>query len=224
MRSVIDKLKSQQGASLLIVLLFFLICAMVASSLLMAAVSNAGKTRSRQQENQRYLAVSSALQLICDDISNAVYYGQYEMQQQEKDGIVKDVYKQQEGEYTGDLKSVLVEDFDSIFALQMRDDIELLYKDVYDRHETEVKSGTLAVHKLTVTPQSGTAFDVYVKIELEFKDNFCIYVTASLEDYVMQAEMTATATVPTLNTVAIPGHGAYKSSMMTWKIGWIIKS
>ena len=59
------------GASILLALLFFLVCAMVGASVLMAAASNAGKSRSSREEQQKYLTLSSAMQLVCDESSTA---------------------------------------------------------------------------------------------------------------------------------------------------------
>lgn len=77
MRKLIQKLHSQHGASILLALLFLLACMMVAASVLMAAVSNAGKIRSNYEEQQRYLALSSALRLVAGEIENAEYTGKY---------------------------------------------------------------------------------------------------------------------------------------------------
>ena len=72
------KMKTCRGASILMALLFLLVCMLVASSVLMAAASNSGKLRSNQQEQQKYLALSSALRLVCDELTAAEYTGQYE--------------------------------------------------------------------------------------------------------------------------------------------------
>lgn len=77
MRKLIQKLHSQHGASILLALLFLLACMMVAASVLMAAVSNAGKIRSNYEEQQRYLALSSALRLVAGEIEKAEYTGKY---------------------------------------------------------------------------------------------------------------------------------------------------
>ena len=44
---------------------------MVSASILMAAVSNAGKLRSGQEEQQRYLTLASALRLVCDELTES---------------------------------------------------------------------------------------------------------------------------------------------------------
>jgi len=71
------KLNSSRGASILIALLFLLLCMMVAASILMAAASNAGKLQSNRKEHQKYLILSSALQLVADELEEAVYTGKY---------------------------------------------------------------------------------------------------------------------------------------------------
>ncbi len=77
MKKLTQKLHSQRGASILLALLFLLVCMMVAASVLMAAVSNAGKIRSNYEEQQRYLALSSALRLVAGEIEKAEYTARY---------------------------------------------------------------------------------------------------------------------------------------------------
>lgn len=73
MKRAAEKLNSRRGASLLLALTFVLVCVMVGISILSAAASNAGRTRSNHEEQQLYLSLSSALQLVADDMSNASY-------------------------------------------------------------------------------------------------------------------------------------------------------
>nr|WP_325212807.1 hypothetical protein [uncultured Oscillibacter sp.] len=79
MRKLNGKLRSQSGASILLALLFLLVCMMVGASVLMAAVSNAGKIQSNYEEQQRYLALSSALRLVSDQLERAQYRGRYQI-------------------------------------------------------------------------------------------------------------------------------------------------
>lgn len=109
MKGIGEKLKSQRGASILLALLFFLLCAMVGASVLMAAASNAGRSRSSREEQQKYLTLSSALQLVCDELTAAEYTAKYEFESivhtkkdKDKDGneIEKEVYDYTEHKYT----------------------------------------------------------------------------------------------------------------------------
>lgn len=77
MKRLYKKMHSQEGASILLALLLFLLCAMVAASILAAAVSNAGKNKSNQIEQQKYLTLTSALQLVCDELEQIEYTGKY---------------------------------------------------------------------------------------------------------------------------------------------------
>lgn len=72
-----EKLNSQRGAAILLALLLFLVCCMAAASVMAAAVSNAGKTRSSSVEQQKYLTLSSAIQLVADELERAEYTGRY---------------------------------------------------------------------------------------------------------------------------------------------------
>lgn len=71
------KLRSESGASILLGLLIFLVCVMVGSSVFAAAASNAGKAKSNRVEQQKYLTLSSAIQLVADEIQQADYTGRY---------------------------------------------------------------------------------------------------------------------------------------------------
>lgn len=73
MKQLREKLHSQNGASILLALLFLLVCMMAAASILMAAVSNAGKIRSNYEEQQQYLALSSAIRLVSSQLERAAY-------------------------------------------------------------------------------------------------------------------------------------------------------
>lgn len=77
MEPIREKLRSESGASILLALLFFLLCAMVGASVLMAAASNAGKSRSGREEQQKYLTLSSAMQLVCDELTSAKYTAKF---------------------------------------------------------------------------------------------------------------------------------------------------
>ena len=77
METLKKKWNSRRGASILLALLFLLVCMMAGASILMAAASNAGKIRSNQEEQQKYLTVSSALNLLCDELESVEYVGIY---------------------------------------------------------------------------------------------------------------------------------------------------
>ena len=66
-----------QGASILLALLFLLVCMTAGASVLMAAASNAGKIKSNKVEQQKYLVLSSALTLLCDELTGVEYVGAY---------------------------------------------------------------------------------------------------------------------------------------------------
>lgn len=81
MKRLSKKLHSERGVSLLLAMLMLLVCMMVAASILAAAASNAGKYRSNRTEQQKYLTLSSAIQLIADEIQHvdSRYTGKYKL-------------------------------------------------------------------------------------------------------------------------------------------------
>lgn len=68
MNPMTRKLKSRRGASILIALLLFLLCAFVGGAVLVAAYQNASRSTALRREQQNYLAVSSAAQLLKDEV------------------------------------------------------------------------------------------------------------------------------------------------------------
>lgn len=73
------KLINENGASLVLTMLFMLVCIMVGGSIILAAVANASKSKGNEQERQAYLALSSALRVVAEDICDAEYYGKYNL-------------------------------------------------------------------------------------------------------------------------------------------------
>ena len=231
------KLRSQRGASLLLALLFLFLSSMVSASILMAAVSNAGKHRSNLTEHQTYLAISSAVSLLCDELGSSSYSGRYSYQEYTQiitgaDGSETSQtirrFRQEPGTYThadpgseGYLKELLLDDFDALFAAQIQE--QLQGKDITIE---ALRSGVLSPHELTLTPDTGTALDdLPVTVTLEMTDAYAMYLTARLGDYEIQAELTpVSSSIPALpaELPATEHYQTYSTDPMQWKIGWII--
>lgn len=71
------KLSSQDGASILLAMLLLLLCIMVGSSIMAAAMSNAGKNKGNREAQQEYFMVKSAIELVCGELKNIEYKGEY---------------------------------------------------------------------------------------------------------------------------------------------------
>ena len=233
------KLQSQRGASLLLALLFLALCSLVSATILMAAVSNAGKARSNLREHQSYLALSSAVDLICDEIVRSEYQGRYHYEEEIIETPVEDPetgeetgevttttyyhFTQQEGSCTykgadteSQLTGLLKKDLDTLFARQIESTL--------DRGKfatlTLQRGGTFN-HTWKVYPQTGTALDENeVEVQLKVvKESYAIELTAQLDGYQLQAELT-----PSTNRPSLPGtlsQGDNKTEPLQWKVGWI---
>lgn len=68
MERIRGKLHSRTGASMLIALLFFLVVMTVGVVVLTAASANAGRVKRNRDEQQKYLAVASAAEMVKEDI------------------------------------------------------------------------------------------------------------------------------------------------------------
>lgn len=202
-----NKLNSRRGASILLALLFLLFCMMVASSILAAAVSNAGKIRSSREEQQKYLTLSSALRLVCEELAGAAYCGQYGYVKEEvyrpepgADGTETEVldhyrytYTQLEGKFTCGLNSAASPDI-----LPLVHDLDLLFMKNFVLPEAEKKPGdeyefqTLSEpqmvprgpHILTLTANAGgdagPGFSETVTVSVEIRPAGVIRLTAAL--------------------------------------------
>ena len=225
-----QKLHSRRGASFLLALLFFLICALAASSVLMAAASNAGRSRSARAEHQRYLTVSSAVRLLCDELTDCQYVGRYDYWEvpiyEEVDGQQvlrgwRRYLEQETGtyQYTGG--------GDAQFAPLLRDDFDYLFSKKFERYVGQLTSVTTLSgltapqpHVLTVTPNSEVeALDSQpVTVTLEVQDDYSIHLTAALDGFTMTAELARDSSEPDLPS-AFPGSG--QTVPAAWRLGWI---
>ena len=233
------KLQSQRGASLLLALLFLALCSLVTATILMAAVSNAGKARSNLREHQSYLALSSAVDLICDEIVRSEYRGKYHYREEiietpvenpetgeETGEVITTTYyhfTQREGSCThkgadteSRLTGLLKKDLDTLFARQIESTL--------DRGKfatlTLQRGGTFA-HTWKVHPQTGTALDKK-EVEVQLKvveESYAIELTAQLDGYQLQAELTPSTNRPSLPNPLPTGESRTES--LQWKVGWI---
>ena len=187
MKRLREKLHSQSGMSILLALLMFLVCAMVAASVLGAAASNAGKIRSNQVEHQKYLTLSSAIRLICDELERAEYIGKYQVYEWDTPAETNDkgniiipakyyfYVKQIPGEYScGDLTAQLPlgKELDAIFGEQFN-------KLGYEKLTANIEASQVT-HRLTVAlpdgldgypypkaPDNPTAYEVPKEVTVE---------------------------------------------------------
>lgn len=68
MQAIRNKLKTQKGASITFALLLFLVCAVISSVVIVAATTAAGRMSQLPQMDQRYYAVTSAANLLKNEI------------------------------------------------------------------------------------------------------------------------------------------------------------
>lgn len=71
MRQIKEKLRGRRGASLLYALLLLLLASMVSVSILTAATTAVRRLNDDRDEEQEYLSLSSAAQLVAKDIENS---------------------------------------------------------------------------------------------------------------------------------------------------------
>lgn len=249
MKGLRNKLKDQCGASILLALLFFLLCSMVGSSVLMAAMSNAGKVRSNREEQRKYLLLSSALRLVCDELTSAEYYGQYQYKTEtwtetvDIEGVetsiqhIRYTYTQISGDFQCGLSK----------ALPLTDELDLIFAPQFSGSRTQTEG--LTVSHYVYTPLNGSfasgehelilrvdAPEVegldkpenMVTVKARLDQDLRIRLTAALgteEDgyiYTMEAQLTGRGSL----ALAAPGSaadGAQQAGPVTWALEWIAK-
>lgn len=229
------KLSDQKGASMLLALLFLLICVTAAASILVAAAANAGKNRSNLAEHQTYLALSSAVSTLCDELNRSEYRGQYRYWEtqypiENDDGTITTIteyhFEQLDGAYThtgsesqGYFREILLKNLDALLAWEIENRLggsgfkTLILK----------PTGVPSEHTLTLTPDTGTELDTgTMTIQMKVQSTYAIYVTAWLNDvavYKIEAELTPDASAPTLP--ASLEQGTFLTAPMKWRLGWI---
>ena len=78
MSAVKNKIKDRRGASITFALLIFLVCSMVSIAVVVAGSAAAGRMSQRAETDQRYYAVTSAVELLCDDFKGKTVTVEYE--------------------------------------------------------------------------------------------------------------------------------------------------
>lgn len=160
MKRLREKWASGRGASILLALLLMLVCVMVAASVLMAAMSNAGKARGSREEQQKYLTLSSAMTLVCDQLAQSEYRGRYTYSKQEimktiehSDGSTSQVhdywqhtYEQQPGEFQCGLNGSVAAEI----VLPLANDLDHSFAQGFQKSDS-------ADHRYTCKKLDGTA-------------------------------------------------------------------
>lgn len=222
-----DKLKNQSGASMIIALLFFLLCAMIGSSVLMASASNMGKSRSNEEQHQTYLALSSAVRLICDDIANSTYTGKYTYTVtttgEGDDKKTTTSLTQQDGTYSGKLSDMILSALDGMTGTGIKNKFETQVNSLNVKNETATDF-KFKVQPQDVQIQEGETIKIGdVDMELKIETSYSIYIKATVKndgedgDYVVYAELT-----PKDNTdISDSLNEGSNTHTINWELGYI---
>ena len=68
MKRLVNKLRSNGGATILFAILVFMLCALVGTAALTAAAANSGRYTHIKAEQQAYLSMASAVNLMRDEL------------------------------------------------------------------------------------------------------------------------------------------------------------
>ncbi len=112
------KLKSDRGASIIIALLVLLVCATAGAAALTAAGANAGRYTHMRRDQQRYLAVSSAVKLVRSELADRSFSATATLNETVDPETLERVYqlKSEDGvSYTGVFSDWLLGDLRACF-------------------------------------------------------------------------------------------------------------
>lgn len=250
METLRKKWNSSRGASILMALLFLLVCMMVGASILMAAVSNAGKLKSNREEQQKYLTLSSALNLICDELTSATYSGDVESKPVTvpavtgEGGIVISPsytyteYTQKPGKITQG--SPVGSDFELNEVLPLRLELDRLFAETFpssggglyqddDKYYplADDKTAPLTEHelKLTVdTPNveglSGEKNQVTIRLKMERSHSIGVTATLGKPD---EDGYVYTMKAWLVSSGEKPNMKEKKAGSLSWTVDWIVK-
>ena len=91
------KITSERGASITFALLIFLVCSMVSIAVVIAGTTAAGRMSQRAETDQRYYAVTSAVELLCDDFKDKTVTVEYNREVKESPDAVSAVTITEDG-------------------------------------------------------------------------------------------------------------------------------
>lgn len=208
MRTLQAKLNSQRGASLLLALLFFLIALLVGASILMAAASNGGKLKSNVDEQQAYLTLSSAMQLVADELDGATYTGKYQYTRTgrgSRNRPYSHIYTQRQGECTSQFLTSFLPEMEQNFSEVCKGKVpQSNNQNTYEWKPLSTTAMGLPRTETVTLQVSGGADDKYraitaetVKVELAMNNDFSIQARATITEgsftgYSMVAEFHVT--------------------------------
>lgn len=232
-------------------MLFLLICILVTVSVSMASLSNVGKIRGNLAEQQKYLTLSSALRLVCGQLTGTgcQYQGRYSYhyipEETDDDGNVtqeeRRIYRQLEGGFqcglnqTANVILPLVNDLDALFARNFKP-LPGQGGSAYEFTPLpQTQMFPRGPHRLVLTVEdAGGAphpdFAEKVTVTVELWSTGAIYLTATLGEgdgnayLALEAELVPSdAPAKLLCVEASPWEGTNSTAAMRWTLNRISK-
>lgn len=247
------KWSSSRGASILMALLFLLVCMMVGASVLMAAASNAGKIRSNRVEQQKYLTLSSALTLLCDELEQVKYVGKYSYkgtpvyrEELKEDGTPEPVYDHTDHVYEqkpGELRDKNSQ-WGLMVAIPLQNDLDAIFAKSEPPEYFQVPAGQrvpvdnytydkrsviqTGPYTLTLTADANTYGGLAepVTVVVTVGDDGGLVLTASLKnhpEYIMEAVMTTTDKLENCLVLTCPANDENETKPVQWTLDYIKK-
>ena len=199
-KRIMNKLRSQTGASISFALLLFLVCAILCSVILTAATAASGRMSNMAETDQRYYAVSSAAELL-KDLFNGETVNIEKITTGKREETYKDGSASQSTEYGDDYKlklnSVEVDEDSPSFSSIVTDAAYGYYKGGESR-EFSLKSSDGLKSALGF---AGDTDPLAVEIHEDIDSNGNITLTVG-DEYKIELAFSASVTGPTIDEAA----------------------
>lgn len=207
MHQIYKKVKSEKGASMILALALVLICVTVASIIVMAASSGASRGLTRTQQQRGYLTVSSAAQLVAEEledvgtmIANQQWY-QYEcddydeyINNVEYGGVFRNGYLVTDFEVSGALNPIITDlpHNTSVVTVVDGDSVNGLFADVLTTATQHIyTTGSSYSEEITIEPviadeRLGAAICTFI---MDTGYNVKVQITTADSDYTATVTM-----------------------------------
>lgn len=177
MKRLVNKLHSKGGATILFAILVFMLCALVGAAALTAAAANSGRYTHVKAEQQEYLSMSSAVNLMREELVDKTFTAQV-TRTETKDASGNPVagspvvgWAVGSLEYDGGFSGQLLEVFKGFYL----NELSSSYPDV-DISALDAPSSTTYKTELTFTTEDEDIDKYKVTAELEVDKDFNITV------------------------------------------------
>lgn len=179
MKRISEKLRSQGGASILLALMLFLVCFMVSSVIISSATASVDKMRERETNQEEYLAISSAADVLQEVIGGLEFTGWENRTVYQCRGIMSRLDPVMHEDETGKCTEMAFEVVGE--GARMRDNIERMVYKTFESHTKFVpptKVEKILEETFVITAEGMEDVNVKVTLNTETYNILCVLTLA----------------------------------------------